>query len=252
MAKVDAVEIEALLVWTYRDQKADRASSSQDRFERWLAGGGSFEQRAIEIAALGCRIDTPPASVAGLSEAHPDAMLVHDLVSADGQGYAARSLGALVIEHARGASQPDWRAGWRCRAEAAEVEAGAPVVTREAEMAWIDKERCFRRVAWRTYVALLWHDTPEEIVFAREMYSRWWLALEELAKAINQLGHIGRGLSKWSKVTHHVPRMPWGAGEDARVRALAAEIRAAQRQARTRGEGRQGGRFGTHTIALSA
>ncbi len=98
---MSAIDIEALLVWTYRDQQADRACR-QD----WSLGYA--RDCLARYADRGGHGDGVLAAV-GLGEAvHPDAEAVHAAV--------LRLSGeerALVIGHARVAARPDWLPGAR-------------------------------------------------------------------------------------------------------------------------------------------
>lgn len=111
----DEVDVEELLVWVYRDQKAHRAEdmglSQQDVWEGGLIGGG---------CALGAgeRVDT---SVRSFARLHADAEAVHDVVRA-----LPRLTCGLIIEHAKVGGRPDWWPG--CRVEVRDIlRRGKPV-----------------------------------------------------------------------------------------------------------------------------
>lgn len=102
------VDIENLLVWTYRDQRADKVcagdrglfaqEASTDGHQRYATSGDGVA--AMEsIGALGVRVSTSRASVGVL---HDDAEIVHEAVTRLGEATAR-----LMRGHARHASRPD-------------------------------------------------------------------------------------------------------------------------------------------------
>ena len=102
------IDIERLLIWTYRDQKADVVIGN---------GGGLFDQEGAmdgriayrtsadgvatiaRIGLLGTRVDGGGASASHL---HPDAEAVHAAVMA-----LPLDTALLIMRHARAASRPD-------------------------------------------------------------------------------------------------------------------------------------------------
>jgi hypothetical protein len=102
------IDIEALLVWTYRDQRADRVLK--------MAGGMYAQEDALDgrevvrtsadgvaavqkIGLLGTRVDGGGPSNGAL---HPDAEIVHQAVTE-----LATPAAMMVSRHARAASRPD-------------------------------------------------------------------------------------------------------------------------------------------------
>lgn len=105
-----AVDVEAFLVWVYRDQKADVVTGRMD--DRLVIGfrGSSFG-RLEAVGALGCRVDGRGAGWGAAGDLHHDAAAAHEVVETLDQ--VARR---VLIRHARSGTRPDWTAGGlRCR-----------------------------------------------------------------------------------------------------------------------------------------
>jgi hypothetical protein len=188
----EPVDIERLLVWTYRHQRADRVLG---------VGIGLFDQEAAmdghrhcatskdgvaamrRIGALGTRVDGGGASAAAL---HIDAEIVHTAVMA-----LPHDTSALVIVHARAASRPDDTAIPTPRAFPVKNERGR-IVREYAE--W-DKSKNY---GW---TPLVWTAAPVTAAAIRRDYATWRDALGVLAFTLAR----GRGL------TRHRPTPPQAA-----------------------------------------
>lgn len=93
-----AVDLEALLVWAFRDQCADRADAA---WERMGYGPSADGCAAVErYHTLGAFVDCSRPSPVPMA-VHPDAVLVEALVGND----------TLLAMHARMGQRPDWLPG---------------------------------------------------------------------------------------------------------------------------------------------
>lgn len=170
------IDIEELLIWTYRDQRAHVAARTAPDRPGW---GPSLLARAIERARLGCAIDgggyAPAAS-------HPDADLVHLAVLRLCD--TPEELG-LVVQHACGGTRPDDGGGIELRATLDYVE--------------YDRSR-HAKVCW-----LRWQGTDSELAFARQVWLLWWEAVDLVG------AHLRRnaGLRAHRVTGFACPREPW-------------------------------------------
>ena len=108
------VDIEALVIWAFRDQKADLVvgrGAGLHEIEAAADGrprqGGSNVGSLIQYAALGTKIDEPGPDL-GLVD--PDAERIYEAVLT-----LNAACKGLVCRHGRGASRPDYGAGLRPR-----------------------------------------------------------------------------------------------------------------------------------------
>ena len=191
------MDIEAMLIWAYRDQRVDLL------FGRCV-GLFNVERRAAGLpvqsisgdgcavierdALLGCRIDGGGPSALCI---HPDAEAVHEEVRA----LKSRIERAAVIESAKTGERPDWMPGARAYMEpvlvAAGKRAGEPVRIYDKDRNWI---------GCRVTVGL-----AEEVIDARRaFYEAWRGALVKLA------GRLAGRLLKHQVVGPRAPARPWG------------------------------------------
>lgn len=185
----EPVDIERLLVWAYRDQRADVVLG---------AGHGLFDQEAAldspgrhatsrdgvaamaRIGALGVRVDAGRASAAPL---HIDAEVVHEAVT-----MLDRWTAPLVIRYARGAGRPD----------------DVIIVPPRPGPLRNERGRIIRRYAeWDTarhygWTPIGWTVEPSTAETVNHEYTNWWRALDALAVA----------LSGDRRLTHHRPLRP--------------------------------------------
>ncbi|MEN2977874.1 hypothetical protein P7L78_19160 [Tistrella bauzanensis] len=104
------IDVENLLVWVYRDQKADLVTGRMDD-GRVMGWRGSSLGRIEAVANLGCRVDGRGAGWGAAGELHRDAAATHEVVETLDLGTQR-----VVIRHARAGTRPDWTAGGlRCR-----------------------------------------------------------------------------------------------------------------------------------------
>lgn len=152
MGMKEQIDIEALLVWAYRNQCVDRA---QVGFKP-RGPNGSISNALAQHMALGTRVDTSGYAARALGDrTPPDALIIHDhvlalgdmwiewdgedvrlwdaasaaeagceigkaggdwLLTRDGRMQARLDQAgamALVIQHGREATRPDWCEGWK-------------------------------------------------------------------------------------------------------------------------------------------
>ena len=187
-----ATTMEALLVWSIQDQKADR-----------LAGGG-FSQgyapvsadgvaRMLAFGQLGVMIDCSKQMTKAIMRANPDADTVVEAV----ERIVAVPRCFLVLHHARLGTRPDWRPDLY------------PVMP-ETEWVYEDNRRRAREfVNGRTGVRYCkivgWRDMAREMVAARGLYLDWWSALAHLAEHFMAV----ESLRQWRVVGVGPPRRPW-------------------------------------------
>jgi len=179
----EPVDIERLLVWTYRDQRADKvlaassgllaAEAALDGHGRYLTSGDGVATMA-RIGALGVRVDGGGPSSGAL---HQDAEVVHEAVTMLGKIEAH-----LVIEHARAASRPDQIEIIPPRAYAVRNRLGRATIEYED---W-DRNRNYGFCSVQWTVA----PTTAEVVFLE--YAMWWRALDALAVALSGDGRLTR------------------------------------------------------------
>lgn len=156
------IDIEALLVWAYRDCCADRIVGrvmSRLRPAGARSGMGAFEAKMM----LGVQVDCFGSAAMGSDELHPDAEAVHDAV----MGLEDRNAAALVIECARTASRPTLEVAPRI-----EKRIGANGKPMRGEFG-----ECL----------ILLHGTEAEVKYRRRVFGMWVEALEMLALRLGGL-----------------------------------------------------------------
>jgi hypothetical protein len=183
------IDIEALLIWVYRDQKADRVlrhGMGLHEQEVALAGlvpshsSGDGIATLQRIAALGTRVQGGGPSADAL---HSDAEITHAAVSA-----LPHPITALLIRHARYASRPDGDAVVLPRPTRETALNGRTKITYAP---W-DKSHGY---GW---CEVAWTVSPVSESMIRADYERWHCALSVLALALSRDGRL----------THHAVRPP--------------------------------------------
>ncbi len=189
-------DIEDLLVWTYRDQRADvvirngvglhdtEAAMDESTTERGASstcGCAALER----IGRAGCRVDGGGMSADHL---HEDAERIHRAVE-----LLALPIAALVIRNARISDQPDCMAG---------------VMPRPCPMLNPRRQVSVRCDAWdrnRDYgwCPVEWTPSQMRIDAAREEYALWWQALRSLA------GWVRRDLVRYRATGPAISATPW-------------------------------------------
>lgn len=195
-----AVDLEALVTWTYRDQCADREApgSVVPRGMGWERGWSADGCGAVErYALLGAFVDCSGA--AGVAhDPHPDAERVETLVA--GMDAEART---LIRAYGRMGERPDWLPGWRPRMEPkwkgrpGRVTCGR-IVEGKVEKIW-DRNRNW--IGCKVEM----HDPPGFAEGMRAQYLAWHDAMGEL------LGMVRGEVLKAHRVTGFgAVRVPWG------------------------------------------
>lgn len=185
------IDIERLVTWTYRDQKADQAEHmglTQDEVWARRLGGGDRTALASDVAILGCRVDTSPFATGRL---HPDAEAVHAEVLK-----LSRLACGLVIEFGRTGGRPDWFEGARVVERYARKPNGYPIRCYDAKRNFIGYKR-------ETVVLVTERDVltgapvevdagigPEGLETARIVWEAWAGALVLLAGALRAGGAL--------------------------------------------------------------
>lgn len=201
------LDVEDLVVWTYRDQVAHRSGALDDgadirRAARggWSAGWSTDGCVAVErYAVLGTFVDRS----ANLGwEPHPDAVTV--LVQAQALGRGAE---LLLKQYGCIAGRPDWLPGWRPRVEPVwkglpgRIE-GGKVVAGKVEMIYPPRGAAVRHMPIACKVELA--DPPGYAEAKRRRYAEWHDALTALALRLRQAGlrdHLVTGPA--------APARPW-------------------------------------------
>ena len=218
------IDIEALLVWAYRNQCVDRMAGQMDAVYR---GEGPTMRSASSVLAnqiaLGCRVDSQPRQVAFLGAKAPDdALVVHDAVLALGDVFV--ELGArdyTLWDHSlaerEGASIDDCAAGgWLLtRPDAAPARLERIVLTVELIRHAKAADRPDVYADWS-----IWGDgrlhhketrgadrglgvAVRDVLRARAVYGAWRLAMLVLAADLRE------ALTKWEPMAPAVPESPW-------------------------------------------
>jgi len=208
---VQKIDIEALLIWAYRDQCVDRMSAGFSP----SGPGGSLSGGFAEYLALGTRVDTSgfAAKVLGSGNVADDALGVHDAVLRLDDVFvewltdtrlklwtreAAASEGWAVAERGKGAAREylltrDNRAPRHLGFiglsglvilnardairpewhEGWKPPAHRPAIGRKPKDSWGRRRKSFGGV------------TPEVVIYDRAVYRAWWWALEMLAAQLD-------------------------------------------------------------------
>lgn len=195
------IDIERLLVWTYRGQRADVVL---DRgvgllaIERCVQMGvvttGTVAARSSwgtisEIQELGVSVDR---SAAGSSHLHPDAERVHQAVLRLEDEFARD----LVILHARTGDRPDWKPRARPKFRPVLNQRGTPKIFYDAT----DRGRHLG------FCRVVWIETQADIEYARDAYRCWRTALDRvwhILASASLLDHV--------PLSAAAPREPWAA-----------------------------------------
>ena len=168
----ERIDVQALLVWTYRRQRADvvigsgagllDAEAAADEVERHgISGCGCAAVASIE--RLGCRVDGGGMSAGAL---HPDAETVHQAVQK-----LPVPAAQMVMRCARWGDVPDWMPRGRPIARAVRNGRGQAVVRCEA---W-DRHRHY---GW---CPIEWVVSVARIEAARREYAIWHSAIRDVA-----------------------------------------------------------------------
>jgi hypothetical protein len=189
-----SMDIENLLIWAYQKQLVgalDGGGVGLHEVERLASGiewtGSSADGVATiqRIAALGCRVDGG-GYVSG--DVHEDAETLHQAVIALGDDLDT----GLVIMCARAGRRPEWFPGKKAEQVIDRDPRGRAVPLRDGSDNAIPGKYRMR-----------WTVRPEVLDGWRVLYTRWWDALDVLAKALP-----GR-LAKHAVTGPAAPAKPW-------------------------------------------
>ncbi|MEQ9330278.1 hypothetical protein [Thalassobaculum sp.] len=195
-----AIDVEQLLVWAFREQRAERAADAAGSGAGslggvFVAGGRSADVAgAIDALRYGCIVDAGSrgvASAASSEAVHDDALVVV---------WACQTLPRRVVEtvrhHARSGTRPDYMPGAVPRLVGVFDERGKP----ELSAAWSATRR---RVPQYCRVRLVEH--PDMVNRHRQAYAAWHGALSELAGHFISRPHL---LSRWRVSGFAAPARP--------------------------------------------
>ncbi|MBS7792178.1 hypothetical protein KTR66_19420 [Roseococcus sp. SDR] len=193
------IDIERLLVWVYRDQRADvvidRGAGLYEAEAALDGVAGSYVSvcgcaAVARIQALGVRVDRQGRDAGALD---PDAEVIHRAVMQLSDRVAGLPRSRLVIQNAATASRPD--------AMVDEVPRPIPILNREGRPAveWLDKGRRFGvcRVDYQP--------SASAILAAREEYAAWHQALRLLAFVLQREPRV----TKFHALSPAAPAAPW-------------------------------------------
>lgn len=185
------VSAEALVRWTYHDQRADLVPASY--------GPGaprSMFDLLDDVAALGWIIGGGSSSA---GKVHDDAALVHDIVCAMG-GEARRAL----MVHGFLRTRPDPRIGARHRLVPRGWETGENPVMPGVWLRWPATDYDSKRGGW--FVPLVQVDKPHEVARDRAEWAAWAAGLAEIREK------AGPRLTLHALSDELPPLSPWEAG----------------------------------------
>jgi hypothetical protein len=184
----EPVDIEALLVWTYRHQCADRVigrgigmfvqESAMDEVYEPHGTSADGVLAVARIGMLGTRVDGGGASAAAL---HIDAEIVHEAVMC-----LPRDARELVILHARNASRPDDDAMPMPRPYP--LRAGVGRYPDRAVVRYADWDK-HHDYGW---CLVQWTSAPSSADVIRQNYATWRNALRVLAFALARDARLTR------------------------------------------------------------
>lgn len=200
MARLEPIDVEELLVWTYRDQRADVVIGRGVGLHGLEAAADGIALQAVSacgcagvarIAELGVRVDRMGRDAGAL---HPDAELVHQVVSALTGKVNGLPHAQLLIRHAARGGRPDELVCAVPRAMPYLHEARGTV-----RVEWLDTKRRYG------FCPISWQPSAAMIAAAREEYSAWWHALRLVAFCLMREARMVR----WRALMPAAPARPW-------------------------------------------
>ena len=203
------IDIEDLLGWTYRVQRADIVIDrgyGLHPIERQADGIPVFRASTDGVAACMRSGATGTSGRAGAAsikaDLHPDAERVHKTVMMMGGDDAS-----LIIRHAKAADRPAWLPGARHRfepmwkgARKIDAETGLPIKGSYDVIREVDRNRHTVRV----FCPIIEYDGPEYVGAKREISGRWHRALVTLADHFIEAPLDDHVIVQW-----RVPAKPW-------------------------------------------
>lgn len=198
-----SIDIEQLLTWTFRNQRAHKIVPQGAGLQRAeaLADGRNLQAKSgcgcasVErIAELGVRVDV---SMSDPGQLHPDAETVYNAVTD-----LPRPIANLVARHAIDDTRPNWGEGMR--PAMIPVWRKGPIYDAQGKPA----KRSFQMIYDRNRNAIACkvipvHE-PDSIARLRQDYTRWYDALVALANTLND-----RPLDHHVVTGPIVPAEPW-------------------------------------------
>lgn len=181
------MDVERLLQWAYAEECVGAWRGGKDFFAE-LTGAGSNAEAIMRHLALGTMVDGGGASAVAAPEVPADAVVVHEVVSA-----LPRDVRRVVMVCALRRERPEAYVGISARCVPVLAPSGKPLVE-------------YRRPAKREEPYLCWvayEPSPVEILEARMVYTRWHMALEDLAAG------LGGRLERFEVVGPFAPAEPW-------------------------------------------
>ena len=201
-----------LLIWVYRDQKADMMSG----LSLWVPQGLEGERDGAKsthyagwsgcgcaqlesIAQLGARLNPPGWQRPAL---HPDAEVIHEALVAMSHDDWMGAL--LLLRHARAGDVPEWGNG---RQELVPVYDSRDRVIQDAydEVVAVRNDKGRKYMVPLRYCPLTRHPSDDWVEMTRGEYRLWVGALGSLAARL-----AGKPLSRWRLDGLGVAREPWG------------------------------------------
>lgn len=195
-----SIPMDRLLVWTYRDQRADvviRRGVGLHGLEAAADGVAVQASSACgcaavaRIAELGVRVDRLGRDRGDL---HPDAELVHRAVLEVGGKLAGLPVAHLIIRCASRGEAPDAMVG--------EVPQARPYLHAVNGSVRVDGRDASGRYGW---CPVSWSPSWADIHAAREEYRVWWSAVRALAFALSS----ERRLARWHPLLPEARAEPW-------------------------------------------
>ena len=191
-----SIDVERLLWWVYRDQKADIVIGRGDGMMATEAAvdgvvirgvSGDGVAAVISQAQLGCRVDGGGASADHL---HRDAETAHRAVMR-----LPRPIALTVMQHARAGTRPDWLPEARPKAEPRMTPRGKVLVR-------YDVSDVHRNYGW---CVIDWTTSVAQIQAARTEWALWHAALWSLSAELSR----PRVMTRFLPSPPSVPAEPW-------------------------------------------
>lgn len=181
------IDIEDLLVWTYKRQLADLMTKG-GRYT-WPACAGTLTQ----YMEFGVGVVRYAAATEAINDLHPDAEQVHRTVEGLKDEALGVPLGDLMIYNARKGARPDWFEGFALRLVPEISER-----TLDPKIVYLDRRRHYG------YCVIKPDVDPLYIEFARELYSAWHRGLCQLVRLLARVP-----LLRYEAVGPATPASPW-------------------------------------------
>lgn len=168
--------VDELVIWTYEKQKADlivergiglypQEKDADGIFYKMISADGVYQIHRNQ--ELGIKVDCSGFPTA---EIHPDAETVHELIKTKAFTHLERG---LLVDFGKTGLMPDWLPGAKPKIRPALKKNGKPKM--------IHRDRAKSKpIACEIEIIM----TQEHIDFRRDVYLRWWGALDKLCREI--------------------------------------------------------------------